>query len=97
MSHLVRKKSGMEPFRRFFEPYLENLAGIDHDLLILYKGFHRKSDIVPYEELLENVPHSFLMVADFGFDLRPYFIAAERHNSKLFCFLNSFSIILDRD
>lgn len=97
VSHLVRKKNGMEPFHRFLESYLENPAGIDHDLLILYKGFYRKSDIIHYEKLLEDVPHSFLMVADFGFDLRPYFIAAERHDSKFFCFLNSFSIILDRD
>lgn len=97
VSHLVRKKNGIEPFRRFLESYLENPAGIDHDLLILYKGFHRESDIIPYEELLTDVPHSFLMVADFGFDLRSYFIAAERHSSKYFCFLNSFSSILDRD
>ena len=87
----------MEPFRHFLESYLKNPAGIDHDLLVLYKGFYRKADIAPYEELLEDVPHSFLTVADFGFDLRPYFIAAEKHDSKYFCFLNSFSIILDKD
>ncbi len=97
VSHLVRKKNGIEPFHRFLESYLGNPAGVDHDLLVLYKGFYRKCDIIPYEKLLEAVPHSFLMIADFGFDLRSYFIAAERYNSKYFCFLNSFSIILDRD
>jgi hypothetical protein len=95
--HLVRKKNGLEPFRHFLTSYLENPAGVDHDLLILYKGFYRKADIGPYEKLLEDVPHSFLMVADFGFDLRPYFIAAEKYNNQYFCFLNSFSIILDKD
>lgn len=95
--HLVRKKNGLEPFRRFLASYLGNPAGVDHDLLILYKGFYRKADITPYEVALKNIPHSFLMVADFGFDLRPYFAAAEKYDSKYFCFLNSFSVILDKD
>ncbi len=95
--HLVRKKNGLEPFRHFLTSYLENPAGVDHDLLIIYKGFNRKSDIEPYEKLLQDVPHSLLQVADFGFDLRPYFIAAEKYDSKYFCYLNSFSVILDKD
>lgn len=95
--HLVRKKNGILPFRNFLDSYLKNPAGVEHDLLILYKGFSRKGDIDPYEKLLKNVPHSCLMVADFGFDLRPYFVAAEKINSEYFCFLNSFSVILDKD
>lgn len=95
--HLVRKKNGMKPFRNFLKSYLENSAGIDHELLILYKGFFWKSDINSYEELLKDIPHSFLKIADFGFDLRSYFIAAERCNNKYCCFLNSFSVILDKD
>ncbi|MGB8517953.1 MAG: hypothetical protein WCD45_08695, partial [Gallionella sp.] len=95
--HLVRKKNGILPFRNFLDSYLKNPAGVEHDLLILYKGFSRKGDIDPYEKLLKNVPHSCLMVADFGFDLRPYFVAAKKHNSEYFCFLNSFSVILDKD
>jgi len=95
--HLVRKKNGLEPFRHFLESYLAHPAGVDHDLLILYKGFGRGANIGPYQKLLEDVPHSFLMVADFGFDFRPYFIAAEKYNSQYFCYLNSFSVILDKD
>lgn len=95
--HLARKKNGLEPFRHFLTSYLENPAGVDHDLLVIYKGFNLEADISPYENLLQDVPHSFLTVADVGFDLRPYFIAAEKYNSKYFCFLNSFSLILDKD
>jgi len=87
----------MEPFRSFLESYLENPAGVDHELLILYKGFFREADIVSYEELLRGVSHSFLTITDIGFDLRSYFIAVEKCNSKYYCFLNSFSIILDKD
>ena len=95
--HLVRRKNGIEPFRSFLESYLDNPAGIDHELLILYKGFSRKADIDPYEELLRDVAHSSLSIADIGLDLRSYFIAAEKCSSKYCCFLNSFSIILDKD
>ncbi len=95
--HLVRRKNGIEPFQSFLASYLGNSAGIDHELLIVYKGFFRKTDIVPYEELLREVAHSSLRIADFGFDLQSYFIAAEKCSSKYCCFLNSFSIILDKD
>ena len=95
--HLIRRKNGIEPFQSFLASYLGNSAGIDHELLIVYKGFFRKVDIVPYEELLREVPHSSLRIADFGFDLQSYFIAAEKCSSKYCCFLNSFSIILDKD
>ena len=97
VAHLIRKKNGTEPFQIFLESYLKHSAGINHDLLILYKGFNRKADIAPYAELLKGIPHSLLTITDFGYDLRSYFIAAKRYNSKYFCFLNSFSIILDRD
>lgn len=97
VAHLVRKKNGLEPFRHFLTSYLELPAGVDHDLLILYKGFYRKSDIAPYEQLLNNIPHSCLMFADFGFDLRPYFVATEKYRSQYFCYLNSWSVIQDKD
>ena len=95
--HLVRKKNGIEPFRQFLMSYLIHRAGIEHDLLIIYKGFYRKTDTAPYERLLKDVPHSHMQVADFGFDLRAYFLAAEKCNYKYFCFLNSFSNILDHE
>ncbi len=96
--HLVRKKNGLEPFRHFLSSYLEHPAGIDHDLVILYKGFDRhEMDIVPYEKLLDNVPHSFLIFKDAGFDLEPYFASAEKIKNPYLFFLNSFSVILDHD
>jgi hypothetical protein len=95
--HLVRKKNGIEPFQCFLESYLKHPAGIDHDLLILYKGFAHQADIATYEELLIGVHHSILTIADFGFDLRAYFIAADKTDSEYLCFLNSFSVLLDDD
>jgi len=95
--HLVRKKNGVEPFERFLESYREKPAGINHDLLIIYKGFSSKAEIILHEELLTGIPHSFLLISDFGFDLRSYFMAVKKHESKYFCFVNSFSIIQSED
>lgn len=97
VAHLVRKKNGIEPFRNFLDSYLNHAAGVGHELLILFKGFSGKGEIAPYENLLKNTPHTFLILSDFGFDLRPYFVAAERSNCKYLCFLNSFSLIQDDD
>lgn len=91
--HLVRKKNGIEPFRNFLESYLNHPAGVEHELLILFKGFSGKADIGPFEKLLKNVPHTFLILSDYGFDLRPYFVAAEKSDCRYLCFLNSFSLI----
>lgn len=97
VAHLVRKLNGIEPFRNFLDSYLIHPAGVGHELLILFKGFSGGSDIAPYENLLKNTPHTFLVLSDYGFDLRSYFVAAERSNCKYLCFLNSFSLIQDDD
>lgn len=95
--HLVRKANGIEAFRGFLQSYLEHAAGVDHELLILYKGFSRHADLEPYEALLTNVHHTFMIMADFGYDLRPYFLAAKKSNAEYLCFLNSFSMIVNDD
>ena len=97
MVHLVRRKNGIAPFHSFLKSYKENPAGVDHDLLVVYKGFSLNNEINLYEELLRDVPHSFLKVSDIGLDLQSYFIAAEKCSNKYCCFLNSFSIILEKD
>jgi len=45
--------------------------------------------------VLEQLPHERLFLADYGYDLRPYFVAARTFDCDQFCFLNSFSVILD--
>ena len=92
--HLVRKRNGLEPFEKFLDSYLNHKAGIEHTLLIIYKGFNGKSDVAAYENLLAGIPHTCLFLSDIGFDLRPYFIAARKSESKYLCYLNSFSVIL---
>jgi len=95
--HLVRAKNGIEPFRQFLESYANNRGGIEHDLLIIFKGFYRKRGSTEYNKLLKDSTHKTLFVSDIGYDIRPYFIVAKTFDYKYFCFLNSYSVILDKD
>lgn len=94
--HLVRARNGIEPFKRFLESYLSNPAGIDHDLLIVFKGF-RGSITSSYRTTLDRVAYREWHVGDTGFDIAPYFKAAREFQYEYFCFLNSYSILLGRD
>ena len=95
VAHLVREQNGVEPFRRFIASYKKNTGGIGHDLLIIWKGFADTSATKQYRAMIGDVPHRSVFVADVGFDIQPYLDVADRFCYKYFCFLNSFSIILD--
>lgn len=96
--HLVRAYNGIEPFRHFLEAYRENPCGIEHDLLIMFKGFGQPQDTAEYRELLVPFRHATLDVSDKGFDITAYFTAVNRYSEqyRYFFFLNSYSVILDR-
>jgi hypothetical protein len=93
--HLVRAKNGIEPFITFLESYKKYRGGIDHDLLIIFKGFDGENSTAEYRQLLKGISFNSLYVNDFGFDICAYFLAAKTINKKYFCFLNSFSTVLD--
>ena len=91
--HLVRKSNGLGPFRIFLESYKACHAGVNHDLLIIFKGFG-SGETLEHEELLKEMPHFACHVPDIGFDITPYFYAVRNFEYPYFVFLNSFSIIL---
>jgi hypothetical protein len=93
--HLVRAKNGIEPFKVFLDSYLRCPGGYDHDLIVLFKGFRSETDLLEYRALLKDVPHQSRCLMDFGFDIRGYFVAVRKYDYSYFCFLNSFSILLD--
>ncbi len=92
--HLVRACNGVEPLRRFLDSYRNRAAGLPHELLFILKGFRRS--VVPAEigMLLDQVPHRSIVVADRGFDIEPYRVAAMQATQPYLCFFNSFSEIL---
>lgn len=95
--HLVRRKNGITPFERFLASYKAHPAGLDHDLVLIFKGFPSEQTPADYHRLLAGVPHEKLFLPDRGFDLGPYFKAVELLEYDYFCFLNSFSRVLDAD
>jgi hypothetical protein len=94
--HLARRANGPAPFERFLASYRRYAAGQPHELLLVFKGF-APQDTVDHDRLLEGLPHRRLFVADHGFDLRAYFAAAAHFEHRYFCFLNSFSRVLEDD
>lgn len=99
MVHLVRAQNGTEPFVRFLESYRQNPGGIEHDLLIVFKGFDHLQDIAKYQSLLTQVQYSTLQVSDDGFDFQAYFSVVKQCSEQYqyFCFLNSYSVVQDVD
>jgi hypothetical protein len=95
--HLVHRRNGLEPFARFLSSYRENPAGVAHELVLLFKGFQRKDDFQAYDRLIGDLPHRRDSITEEGFDLDAYFGAARRLEYEYFCFLNSFSRILDAE
>ena len=95
--HLVRRKNGIGPFEMFLHSYLKYSAGLQHDLVIIFKGFPLHQGTNEYDLLLAGIEHKRMFVADYGYDLVPYFKAVNRLDYHYFCFLNSFSRILQSD
>jgi hypothetical protein len=97
--HLVRPANGIAPFRRFLESYRINPGGIEHDLLVVFKGSRPSHDTAEYSELLAPIRQTTLDISDEGLDITAYFAAAGLYwrQYRFFCFLNSYSVILDPD
>jgi hypothetical protein len=93
--HLVRHANGWEPFDRFMRSYEENQADVPHDLVAACKGFPNHEVPLPFRERLAAHGGTFLALDDQGFDIGSYWAAARALDYESFCFLNSFSLILD--
>jgi hypothetical protein len=92
--HLVWAPLGAAEFAKFIASYREHDAGVEHDLLIVFKEIGDAGQLAVYEKLLEGINYQSLYLGGDGFDILPYFIAARRFDYKYFCFLNSYSVIL---
>jgi hypothetical protein len=94
--HLVWKPLGLEPFRDFITSYRRNSAGVDHRLVVAFNGFDSETDLREYREILAGVVHESFVVSPSTQDLPVYFKAAQKFDDRYFCFLNSYSVILDQ-
>lgn len=95
VAHLVRQLNGVEPLRRFLAAYRRFDGGLEHDLLLLCKGFEGERLPPEYLEALAEHRYRTIYLNDEGFDIAPYFAAVRATDYPVYCFLNSFSEPLD--
>ena len=95
--HLVRAQNGIGPLKDFLESYKPNPGGKEHDLIIIFKGFEREGPPQEYRLMLKPFKYKVLKVRDEGFDITAYFAVTRNFEYEYYCFLNSFSVILDAE
>src|SRR3954469_3478754 len=95
--HLARAGNGFEPFRNFLNSYSIHPAGLEHELLLVFKGFKETKAVQDYLIEARRFKPKYFIMSDFGFDLRAYWLACQLFPHKVFCFLNSFSELLAND
>ena len=95
--YLARAANGIAPVRRFVEAYRRNRGGIEHELIVVFKGFRDETAARQERECLGDFAHQALFIPDAGFDLDGYSAAAAKFDCRCFCFVNSFSEPLDTD
>jgi hypothetical protein len=89
--YLARVRSGLESLRRFLRSYERHPGGLEHELVVMFKGFSQETEMAEWRTALSRFPHRELRMSDFGFDVRAYSLAARGLPHRYLCFLNSFS------
>lgn len=89
--HLVRHSNGMAPFEAFMSAYDRVDPGLEHELVLLLKGFPSVREAEPYRERAAASHPASVNVSDSGVDLTAYLSAAGALDHERLCFLNSFS------
>jgi hypothetical protein len=92
--HLAWAGAGPEALRRFVASYDAHPAGLEHRLVVAWKGRRDPDAVDRGRDLLSTVAHEEIEVSPEGLDLRSYREAAGRVRGDAVCFLNSSSVIL---
>ncbi|MBU3619953.1 hypothetical protein [Polynucleobacter sp. JS-Fieb-80-E5] len=91
--YLARCADGLDAFARFVNSYKNHPAGIDHKLVIIYKGFESSESLEQAKLIFKDVLHDQIFLEDVGFDIGSYFEASKVITSEYLCFLNTHSEI----
>ena len=90
--HLVRSSNPIGLFESFLAAYRNFDAGIEHDLIIIFKGFSSDNENTrPYVERLAGLSYRPFFLPDVGFDIGAYFATVASFPHTFFCFLNSYA------
>jgi hypothetical protein len=89
--YLARCAEGAAAFRRFADSYRRQPAGRDHQLIVIYKGFAQRRDLLEARAVFDDLPHLGIELDDSGFDIGAYLEASRRVTHDYLCFLNTYS------
>jgi hypothetical protein len=91
LAYLARHAEGEAPLLRFRDSYARYAAGIEHQLVVIYKGFRQAGPLDSARSIFASLPHVGIEVADTGFDIGAYLAAAARLDHEYLCFANTFT------
>jgi hypothetical protein len=89
--YLARQAEGIAAFHRFAQSYRRHAAGLEHDLIIIFKGFEQQKDLQEAREVFGDHPHAGIELRDSGFDIGSYLECSKRCAQEYLCFLNTHS------
>ena len=89
--YLARQAEGIAAFRRFAQSYHRHPAGMEHDLIVIYKGFEQQKELQEARQVFENCRHTGIELPDSGFDIGSYLECSRRTAQEYLCFLNTHS------
>ncbi len=92
--YLARRAEGLRSFERFVDSYKANGAGVDHSLVVIYKGFERDRDLAAARAVFGKCPHRKIQVTDDQYDIGAYLQAAAMVEADYVCFVNTHTEIL---
>jgi hypothetical protein len=87
--YLARCAEGVHAFRRFIDSYRRHPAGVDHDLIVVYKGFVQSSQLAQARLVFGDLPHTVVTVDDGGFDIGSHIAASRAVTHDYLCCLNT--------
>lgn len=92
--HLIRKENSPIYLNTFLTSYINYDAGIEHDLILICKGFDKDENLNQLYPLLDKIVYTTLIVEDIGFDLDVYFNSSKVLNYNYYFFTNHYCKIL---
>jgi len=95
--HLVRKCNNIKMLCDFLESYKIYSGGIEHDLIIIFKGFNDVTEKEKHIKQLSSFTYDTFDLSDHGLDITAY-IRATQHFGLYYeylCFLNSHTVVQD--
>ena len=94
VAYLARRKEGVESFRRFLNSYRNIPSGVNHQLVIVYKGFEGDTEeLEKAKAIFSEVRRQSIYVSDIGLDIGAYLYTAHMTDSSYICFLNTHTTI----